>query len=134
MQNYLGVGVDARIALDWHRRRQADPGLFTSRFLNKLRYAAAGARQLFRPNFVRLCANLQVVADGVPLELPPVRRAQLCQPRATRVACVSLRSGPGVFRLPAHPPRFFRRAGYGRRHRAQHWFVWRRFGLVGLNR
>ena len=29
MQNYLGVGVDARIALDWHRRRQADPDLVT---------------------------------------------------------------------------------------------------------
>ena len=108
MQNYLGVGVDARIALDWHRRRQADPGLFTSRFLNKLRYAAAGARQLFRPNFVRLCANLQVVADGVPLELPQVMRAQrrpqsAREQRRPRVRVCEFLAGPDL-RRPSRPP------------------------------
>jgi diacylglycerol kinase (ATP) len=71
MQNYLGVGVDAKVALEWHQRRQSAPQLFTSRFRNKMQYARYGARQLFRRDFVPICGQLTVVADGVTLSLPP---------------------------------------------------------------
>ena len=39
MQNYVGVGVDAKVALEWHQRRQSAPQLFTSRLRNKMHYA-----------------------------------------------------------------------------------------------
>ena len=51
MQNYIGVGVDAKVALEWHRRRQSAPEIFTSRIRNKLHYARYGAKQLFRRDF-----------------------------------------------------------------------------------
>ena len=72
MQNYLGVGVDAKVALEWHQRRQSAPHQFTSRFRNKVQYVRYGARQLLRGrDFSEMCAQLTIVADGVELELPP---------------------------------------------------------------
>jgi len=71
MQNYLGLGVDAKVALEWHRRRETDPHLFTSRLRNKLRYARYGARHLFRSDFSELCSQLVIEADGILLSLPP---------------------------------------------------------------
>ena len=38
MNNYLGVGCDAGVALNFHRQRQTRPELFTSRLLNKVCY------------------------------------------------------------------------------------------------
>ena len=71
MQNYLGVGVDARVALEWHTRRQHSPHLFSSRITNKLRYAREGAKQIFNSESSSLCEQLRLEADGVRLELPP---------------------------------------------------------------
>ena len=36
MNNYLGIGCDAGVALNFHRQRQTKPELFTSRLLNKV--------------------------------------------------------------------------------------------------
>ena len=38
MNNYLGIGCDAGVALNFHRQRQTRPELFTSRLLNKVIY------------------------------------------------------------------------------------------------
>ena len=37
MNNYLGVGCDAGVALNFHRQRESRPELFQSRFINKVR-------------------------------------------------------------------------------------------------
>ena len=37
MNNYLGVGCDAGVALNFHKRRESNPGLFISRVFNKVR-------------------------------------------------------------------------------------------------
>ena len=47
MQNYIGIGVDAKVALEWHRTRQLHPHRFTSVLRNKIRYARYGAQHLF---------------------------------------------------------------------------------------
>ena len=36
MNNYLGVGCDAGVALNFHRQRESRPALFQSRFINKV--------------------------------------------------------------------------------------------------
>ena len=36
MNNYLGVGCDAGVALNFHRQRESRPQLFQSRFINKV--------------------------------------------------------------------------------------------------
>jgi hypothetical protein len=49
MQNYLGIGVDAKVALAWHQRRQRQPQRYRSRWRNKLRYARDGVHQVSPP-------------------------------------------------------------------------------------
>lgn len=72
MQNYLGIGVDAKVALEWHRRRQSSPQLFSSRWRNKVEYARHGVRHMLRRDSTsELCAQLVIEADGIPIELPP---------------------------------------------------------------
>jgi diacylglycerol kinase (ATP) len=49
MNNYLSVGfADAEIALDFHNRREDNPNLFSSRGVNKLWYAAYGAKNALK--------------------------------------------------------------------------------------
>ena len=40
MNNYLGVGCDAGVALNFHRQRESRPELFQSRFINKVSQSA----------------------------------------------------------------------------------------------
>jgi len=42
MNNYLSFGIDAKIALDFHTKREANPHLFKSRLVNKAWYAGFG--------------------------------------------------------------------------------------------
>lgn len=71
MQNYLGIGCDAQVALDWHRRRQLNPDLFSSRLRNKVHYVRMGIRHLLKPTGKDLSSKLVVTADGQTLALPP---------------------------------------------------------------
>jgi len=65
MQIYLGVGVDANVALEWHNRRQSEPHQFTNVLKNKLMYLRYGARQLLHGrDFKHVCKKLTVIADG----------------------------------------------------------------------
>ena len=36
MNNYMGVGCDANVTLNFHRQRQSRPELFPSRIINKV--------------------------------------------------------------------------------------------------
>ncbi|KAI8802269.1 ATP-NAD kinase-like domain-containing protein [Cladochytrium replicatum] len=46
MSNYLSIGADAGIALDFHRARESKPHYFRSRFLNKVWYALFGGKHV----------------------------------------------------------------------------------------
>jgi diacylglycerol kinase (ATP) len=47
MNNYMSIGVDAEIALQFHTLRNKQPELFTSQFINKFWYAQYGLRSMF---------------------------------------------------------------------------------------
>ena len=52
MQNYIGIGVDAKVALEWPSARQIELKRFTSVLRNKICYARYGLKHLFG---VRAC-------------------------------------------------------------------------------
>ena len=47
LQNYLSVGVDAQVVLEFHRSRARHPGLFASRAFNKLKAVQDRGRYMF---------------------------------------------------------------------------------------
>ncbi|CAN4105537.1 unnamed protein product [Withania somnifera] len=70
MLNYLGIGCDAKFAYQFHMNREENPEKFNSRFVNKLRYAKEGARDIMD----RTCADLPwqvwLEVDGKDIEIP----------------------------------------------------------------
>ncbi|KAK4567162.1 hypothetical protein RGQ29_003121 [Quercus rubra] len=70
MMNYLGIGCDAKVAYEFHVTREINPEKFCSQFVNKLRYAKEGARDIMD----RTCADLPwqvwLEVDGKDIEIP----------------------------------------------------------------
>ncbi|KAI4343493.1 hypothetical protein L6164_010834 [Bauhinia variegata] len=70
MMNYLGIGCDAKVAYEFHVTREINPQKFSSQFVNKLRYAKEGARDIMD----RACADLPwqvwLEVDGRDIEIP----------------------------------------------------------------
>ncbi|KAK6790461.1 hypothetical protein RDI58_014261 [Solanum bulbocastanum] len=70
MLNYLGIGCDAKVAYQFHMNREENPEKFNSQFVNKLRYAREGARDIMG----RTCADLPwqvwLEVDGKDIEIP----------------------------------------------------------------
>ncbi|KAL5110293.1 Diacylglycerol kinase theta [Taenia crassiceps] len=71
MNNYLGIGIDADLALDFHNARSENPSKFNSRLHNKSVYFKMGLRKMVNRS---TCKDLQkkvvVEADGRVLDLP----------------------------------------------------------------
>ncbi|XP_061542464.1 diacylglycerol kinase theta-like isoform X3 [Phycodurus eques] len=70
MSNYLGVGIDAELSLDFHQARQDDPDKFTSRFHNKGVYVKAGLQKISATR--SLHRELQLRVDGRDVPLPNI--------------------------------------------------------------
>ena len=60
MNNYLGIGVDAKAALDFHSLRTAYPNWFRSQVGNKLWYTGLGAREIVQHSVRQISKRLQV--------------------------------------------------------------------------
>lgn len=70
MNNYLGIGCDAKVALDIHNLREGNPEKFYSQFLNKVLYAREGAKSIIDRAFVDLPWQVRLEVDGTEIEIP----------------------------------------------------------------
>ena len=70
MNNYLGIGVDARAALDFHALRESYPSWFCSQMGNKLWYTTVGAKDILGHASRGLARKLQVQHQLHPLSNP----------------------------------------------------------------
>ncbi|KAL1541669.1 Diacylglycerol kinase, variant 2 [Salvia divinorum] len=70
MNNYLGVGCDAKVALEIHNMREENPDKFYNQFMNKVLYAREGARGIMDRTFAYFPWQVRVEVDGVEVEIP----------------------------------------------------------------
>ncbi|KAL8216032.1 hypothetical protein R6Q57_022869 [Mikania cordata] len=70
MNNYLGVGCDAKVALEIHNLREENPEKFYNQFMNKVLYAREGARTIMDRTFADYPWQVKVEVDGIDVEVP----------------------------------------------------------------
>lgn len=70
MNNYLGVGCDAKVALEIHNLREENPEKFYNQFMNKVLYAREGAKSIMDRTFADFPWQVRVQVDGVEVEVP----------------------------------------------------------------
>ncbi|KAL2768739.1 diacylglycerol kinase kappa [Daubentonia madagascariensis] len=70
MNNYFGIGLDAKISLDFNTRRDEHPGQYNSRFKNKMWYGLLGSKELLQRSYRKLEERVHLECDGEAISLP----------------------------------------------------------------
>ncbi|XP_010037217.2 LOW QUALITY PROTEIN: diacylglycerol kinase 1 [Eucalyptus grandis] len=70
MNNYIGIGCDAKVALDIHNLREENPEKFYNQFMNKVLYAREGAKSMIDRTLADFPFQVRLVVDGVEVEVP----------------------------------------------------------------
>lgn len=72
MYNYLGIGLDAQITLDFHRTRKSPFYLFNSTLFNKMIYVGCGTQQFLEHQCKGLPSMIELYMDDVKMVLPDI--------------------------------------------------------------
>eukprot|EP00008_Paramoeba_atlantica_P000890 CAMPEP_0201502056 /NCGR_PEP_ID=MMETSP0151_2-20130828/83926_1 /ASSEMBLY_ACC=CAM_ASM_000257 /TAXON_ID=200890 /ORGANISM="Paramoeba atlantica, Strain 621/1 / CCAP 1560/9" /LENGTH=398 /DNA_ID=CAMNT_0047895619 /DNA_START=600 /DNA_END=1792 /DNA_ORIENTATION=- len=67
MNNYWSIGVDATVALSFHRKREENPGLFKSRAINKGLYGIYGMKEMVGHEPIRRHCRLYLDDEEIAL-------------------------------------------------------------------
>ncbi|XP_039331535.1 diacylglycerol kinase kappa [Saimiri boliviensis] len=70
MNNYFGIGLDAKISLDFNTRRDEHPERYNSRLKNKMWYGLLGSKELLQRTYRKLEERVHLECDGEPISLP----------------------------------------------------------------
>ncbi|XP_030758615.1 diacylglycerol kinase epsilon isoform X2 [Sitophilus oryzae] len=70
MYNYISIGVDAQVALSFHKTRDSIFYVYGSRLFNKLLYLCFGTQQVVTADCKNLEQRLDLYLDGNKIELP----------------------------------------------------------------
>ena len=73
MNNYIGIGLDAKIALDFHNLREEHPEACKTRGQNKMWYGVFTGRQMVSKEFKNLSQRLTLECDGEEIALPQLQ-------------------------------------------------------------
>ncbi|KRG00915.1 diacylglycerol kinase eta isoform X11 [Drosophila mojavensis] len=73
MNNYFGIGIDAKISLDFHNKREEHPEKCRSRARNYMWYGVLGSKQLLQKTCKNLEQRVQLECDGQRIPLPELQ-------------------------------------------------------------
>ena len=73
MNNYLGIGLDAKIALDFQIKREEHPEKCRSRTKNLMWYGVLGGKEILQKTFKNLDQRVQLECDGQRIPLPSLQ-------------------------------------------------------------
>ncbi|KAM6427486.1 diacylglycerol kinase kappa [Liasis olivaceus] len=73
MNNYFGIGLDAKISLEFNNRRDEHPKKCSSRTKNMMWYGVLGTKELLQRTYKNLEQRVQLECDGVPISLPSLQ-------------------------------------------------------------
>ncbi|KAG1674774.1 Diacylglycerol kinase eta [Nymphon striatum] len=73
MNSYFGIGLDAKITLDFHHKREEHPQKCRSRTKNLMWYGVLGGKELLQRSFKNLEQRVQLECDGKRIPLPSLQ-------------------------------------------------------------
>ncbi|NXL26880.1 DGKD kinase, partial [Glaucidium brasilianum] len=73
MNNYFGIGLDAKISLEFNNKRDEHPKKCSSRTKNMMWYGVLGTKELLQRTYKNLEQRVQLECDGVPISLPSLQ-------------------------------------------------------------
>ena len=73
MNNYFGIGLDAKVALDFDEFRNENPEKCRSRMKNQMWYTVMGTRELLNQSCKKFEKRIKLECDGVEIKLPTLQ-------------------------------------------------------------
>lgn len=73
MNNYFGIGIDAKISLDFHNKREGQPDKCGSRTKNLMWYGMLGSKELIQKTCKNLEQRIRLECDGQTVPLPSLQ-------------------------------------------------------------
>uniref|UniRef100_H3D0U4 Diacylglycerol kinase n=1 Tax=Tetraodon nigroviridis TaxID=99883 RepID=H3D0U4_TETNG len=73
MNNYFGIGLDAKISLDFNNKRDEHPEKCRSRTKNMMWYGVLGTKELLHRTYKNLEQRVLLECDGRPIHLPSLQ-------------------------------------------------------------
>ncbi|XP_034232119.1 diacylglycerol kinase eta isoform X2 [Thrips palmi] len=73
MNNYFGIGIDAKISLDFHHKREEHPEKCRSRAKNYIWYGVLGSKEWLQKTYKNLDQRVQLECDGQKIPLPSLQ-------------------------------------------------------------
>uniref|UniRef100_A0A8C6TTB1 Diacylglycerol kinase n=1 Tax=Neogobius melanostomus TaxID=47308 RepID=A0A8C6TTB1_9GOBI len=73
MNNYFGIGLDAKISLEFNNKRDENPKKCSSRTKNMMWYGVLGTKELVQKTYKNLEQRVQLECDGVAMSLPSLQ-------------------------------------------------------------
>ncbi|XP_042314364.1 diacylglycerol kinase eta [Sceloporus undulatus] len=73
MNNYFGIGLDAKISLEFNNKREVHPEKCRSRTKNMMWYGVLGTKELLQRTYKNLEQKVQLECDGQYIPLPSLQ-------------------------------------------------------------